>query len=111
MIDSYEFGRIVIDGKEYTEDVLIFPNKVESWWRKEGHELSMEDLEEVFKAEPETIIIGTGHSGVMSVPQDVSDQIKAKGIELEIQKTGDAYKTYNALSSVKKVVACLHLTC
>jgi len=25
MIDFYSFGRIVVDGKEYTSDVIIYP--------------------------------------------------------------------------------------
>lgn len=36
MINSYDFGRIVVDGKAYTSDVIIFPDRVNSyWWRKE----------------------------------------------------------------------------
>ena len=43
-IDSYSFGRIVINGKTYTSDVIIFPDKVDaSWWRKEGHLLQLAD--------------------------------------------------------------------
>ena len=37
-IDRYAFGNIVIDGKAYTKDVIIFPDRVYSpWWRKDGH--------------------------------------------------------------------------
>lgn len=57
MINAYESGRIVIDGKEYTSDVIIFPNRVDhSWWRKEGHNLCIEDIESVIKEEPDIVI-------------------------------------------------------
>ncbi|MFQ5909498.1 MAG: hypothetical protein ACE5IJ_02115 [Thermoplasmata archaeon] len=45
MIDSYEFGRIVIDGNEYRSDVIIDSDGVDAgWWRKEGHSLCAEHL-------------------------------------------------------------------
>jgi len=42
MIEHYSFGRIVIDGKEYTKDLIIYPDKIRAnWWRKEGHKLRL----------------------------------------------------------------------
>ena len=47
-IDSYQFGEIVISGKEYSSDVIIFPDRViDNWWRETGHELCLEDITEV----------------------------------------------------------------
>ena len=61
-IDSYSFGIIMIDGKTYTSDVIVFPERVFSpWWRKEGHFLRMEDLAEVLREKPDIIVIGTGY--------------------------------------------------
>jgi len=113
MIDSYDFGRIVIDGKKYTSDVIIFPNRVMSgWWRKEGHQLYVNDLSEVLKEKVEVLVVGTGYSGLMKVSVETRDFIKKEGFELIIQPTQEACKTYNGLvKSGKKVVAALHLTC
>ncbi len=72
-IDDYDFGRIVIDGKTYTSDVIVYPERLDtSWWRKEGHLLQPEDITEVLDAEPEVLIIGTGYSGCMRVPRPLS---------------------------------------
>ena len=50
-IDSYQFGKIVVDGTSYTSDVIILGKTIVSnWWRKQGHLLSAEDLEAVFAA-------------------------------------------------------------
>ena len=50
-IKSYEFGRIEIDGNVYTRDVIIYGNRINSsWWRKEGHYLQVEDIEEILNA-------------------------------------------------------------
>lgn len=45
MIDSYQFGKIIIDGKIYTSDIIIYPDRVEAgWWRREGHALHRDDI-------------------------------------------------------------------
>lgn len=112
MIDSYEFGRIVIDGKTYTSDVIIYPDRVKGdWWRREGHELSIDDLDDVVYSRPAVIVVGTGNPGIMRVLPEVEKLIKSKGIELVIQPTGEACRTYNRLYSDKRVIAMLHLTC
>ena len=113
MIDSYDFGKIVIDGKQYTSDLIIFPNQVMSdWWRKEGHRLHIKDLDEVMKEKEEVLVVGTGYSGLMKVPTEAKEFIESEGFELIIQPTKEACKTYNSLTkSGKKVIAALHLTC
>ena len=111
-IDSYSFGRIVIDGKEYTKDVIIFPDKVKAnWWRKEGHELNPEDLEDVINENPELLIVGTGASGLMKVKPETEELLKRKGIKLIALPTEQACKLFNEKSKTMKVVAALHLTC
>ncbi len=113
MIDFYDFGKIKINGKDYQEDVIIYPDKVFSpWWRKEGHFLEIDDLpEDVLEAKVDTIIIGTGYSGLMKVSSEVKNYFKNKKIEVIIEPTKSAWKTYNQLSKTKKVIALFHLTC
>ncbi|MEO0293880.1 MAG: MTH938/NDUFAF3 family protein [candidate division WOR-3 bacterium] len=111
-IEKYSFGRITINGKTYTKDVIIFQNKVLSpWWREEGHSLSLNDLKDVINASPELIIIGTGAYGVLSPKEETIKKLKEMGIETIIARTTEAVKIYNETSPTKKVVACLHLTC
>lgn len=112
MIESYSFGEITINGRRYSRDIIIFPDNVkDNWWRKEGHRLSLEDLKDVFAAEPEVFVVGTGYSGLMKIPQDVRDYVKSKGIELVVENTKQACQTYNRRCRSRKVVAALHLTC
>ena len=114
MIDSYDFGIIVIDGKRYTSDVIIFQDHInDNWWRKEGHRLGIEDIGEIIDAKPDVLIIGTGHSGLMRVPEETRGFIESKGIEMIIEKTKEACERYNNYkkSGLKRVVAALHLTC
>ncbi|RZN33431.1 MAG: hypothetical protein EFT35_10625 [Methanophagales archaeon ANME-1-THS] len=112
MIDSYDFGRIVVDGKVYTRDVLIFPDRVKAnWWRKEGHALYIEDIESVVSEKPEVLIVGTGKYGVLTVSAQTRAYIESQGIELIAEPTDKACELYNHLSRTKKAVAALHLTC
>ncbi len=112
-IDSYQFGRVVIDGAVYTRDCLIIGGKVESdWWREEGHSLSIEDLQEVIAAKPAILIIGSGASGMMDVPESTEQAIKKQGIQLEVYDTGKAIKRFNELAEKNtNIAAALHLTC
>lgn len=111
-IDSYSFGQIVIDGRLYSSDVIIYRDKVDaSWWRKEGHRLYPEDIIDALNARPDILIIGTGYSGVMTVQKRTVDHIAARGIEVKVERTGKAVDLYNRLQERKNVIAALHLTC
>lgn len=111
-IQHYSFGRITIDGKTYTSDVIIYPDRVDSsWWRKEGHFLQMDDLRDVVNAQPEVIIIGTGYSGIMNVSDEVISNLRSMKIDMHVARTTEAVDLFNKLSDSKKIVACLHLTC
>lgn len=110
-VDSYEFGRIVINGRTYTHDVLILPDRVERWWRREGHRVHPEDLREVLEGRPEVLVVGKGYSGEMEVPEETVRALRERGIELVAEETRKAVESFNRLSKTKRVVAALHLTC
>lgn len=112
IIDSYQFGIIVVSGKQYTSDVIIFPDRVkDSWWRKTGHQLCLDDIAEVLTENPEVLVVGTGASGLMKVLPEVRQVVDAQGIELIAEATDKACHTYNQLCRSQRVVAALHLTC
>jgi len=112
MIESYNFGQIVIDGKRYTSDVIIFPDRVKGdWWRKEGHQLSIEDIQDILKEKPDILVIGTGYAGLMKISPETREHLQSEGIQLIAENTRKACKTYNQLSKSRKVIAALHLTC
>ena len=112
MIESYSFGRIVIDGQLYTRDLILYSDRVdENWWRGKGHWLEVEDLQEIFNVRPDTLIVGTGATGLMKISAEVKHQLKEKGIELIAERTEEACQRFNTLSPQRKVVAALHLTC
>jgi len=112
MIESYDFGTIVIDGRKFGSDLVIYPDRIhENWWRGEGHTLSVDDVKEIVEAKPEVLVVGTGYSGFMKIHPDTENFLKSRGIKLIAAKTEKACKTYNELSKSRRVVAAFHLTC
>lgn len=113
MIDFYEFGKIVIDGKTYTSDLIITPIRIiHPWWRKKGHYLTKEDLREILDESIEFIVIGRGFFGVMIVSDELKEFFREKNIPYFAGLTREATNKYNdALSEYKKVYGAFHLTC
>lgn len=113
-IDGYQFGEIIVEGKKYHSDVIIYSDRIKSdWWRKKGHELCLEDIREVLESKPEMIIIGTGATNCMRILLETEKYLHSQGIKLIALPTEKAIKTYNQLISEgkKNIVVCLHLTC
>ena len=112
MIESYKFGEIIINGKKYSSDLIIFEDYIyDSWWRKEGHNLCIDDIEKVIDKKPDILIIGTGYYGLMKVPLELIKYLESNNIEVIIKKTKDACDEYNTLYKKKNTIAAFHLTC
>ena len=112
-IDSYQFGKIVIDGTAYSSDCLIIGGSVRpNWWRKQGHLLTPEDLQPVIAAWPKFLIVGCGASGMMKVSEDIDKLLQEHSIELFSANTNEAVTRFNELTEKgENVAAALHLTC
>ncbi|MEA2015478.1 MAG: MTH938/NDUFAF3 family protein [Actinomycetota bacterium] len=112
MINSYSFGSIKVNGKKFTRDLIIYPDKITlKWRRKEGHLLSECDIREVLEFRPEVLIAGTGAYGLMKVDNTLKEKLRNLGIEIIAIKTAGAVEKYNKIYKDKKVVCALHLTC
>jgi hypothetical protein len=112
LIESYDFGRIVIDGRKFESDVVIFPDRIDgSWWRREGHALGVDDVKEIVEVKPDVLVVGTGYSGMMKIHPKTERYLRSSGIKLIAATTEKACNTYNELCKSRKVVAALHLTC
>ena len=111
-ISSHKFGRIVIDGRQYDSDIIIFDDRTkEDWRRKTGHTLHIDDIAEAISEKPEILIIGTGTFGRVKVPPEVAKTVAQNSIELIARPTKEACRLYNQYHEKKKVIAVLHLTC
>jgi len=112
-IDGYEFGRIVVDGRTYTSDVIVWPEGVDdSWWRENGHRLSRKDVRPLLGKMPAVLIIGTGAAGRLKVPPDLLLYLAENCGEIHVERTAEACEKYNHATAMgKRAVAGMHLTC
>ena len=113
MIDSYSFGRIVVNGTAYANDIKIIDDSViPEWWRKSGHTVAPEDVTDLVSCRPEIVVIGKGKPGYMSTTSETRRLFADHGIELREEKTSRAIQTFNRLHREgRKVCAGFHLTC
>lgn len=117
MITHYSFGQLIYKDRTYSKDLIIIKTQkdeliFDSWWRKEGHKLQIEDLEEVWKTGIRYLIVGTGARGLMQVDEKVREKAKELGIIVEAYLTEEAVKRFNELYSKNEPLAgAFHLTC
>ncbi len=113
------FGFVVINGKKYNYDVIVYwngkvikRNKEKSSKLKEKYHhtpFSKEEVEDLFKYEVEKVYIGTGQYGALPVLKEAIEEIKKKGVKLIIMNTKEVIR--EIVKDKSKWVALLHVTC
>ncbi len=113
MIEEYEFGRIVVNGKVYFSDVIIHPDGVEEgWWREEGHRVTMRDIDIIVQLNPEAVVFGNGTSRRVRVDREVRKYFESRGVDVFEDDSHSAVKIFESLiRSGKRAVLAIHLTC
>ncbi len=116
-IEGISFGKIVVNGLSY-KDILIVGDDVFS--RNKGalraiygtsHFLSEEESKRLLQGSPQAIVIGTGHSKMLQVNEEIIDNLK-KNCAVYVLSTPEAVKKFNQLKKEKKKVnALFHTTC
>ncbi len=116
--DSAQFGSVTIDDKQY-KDVLvvgeeIVPRNLDLLHKRygTGHKIAPEELDKLLQKEPGFVVIGSGQSGLLRIPDEVKEKIKMGGAELITEITPKAIETFNALKNEgEQVNALIHVTC
>jgi hypothetical protein len=114
MIDKCGFGKMKIEGRVYTSDLLILPGGevADGWRRIRGHRLALADIQHLLASRPGTIVAGTGIFGRMRIEPELEGYLSQEGIELIAQPTKSAVRTFNdRINSAGSVAGCFHLTC
>jgi hypothetical protein len=113
-IADYDFGRVTVDGERHTRDVIVLPERVVGdWWRRDGHSLVVEDLDEVLDELPAHLVVGCGAHGRLHPDPGVAEALARRGVEMEALPTAEAVRRYGELEAENPaaVAAALHLTC
>jgi len=116
-IDSFSFGSIVVEGKKYSRDVLIFPDgsvkkRKGGFWKYGSHAIKKREIEELVKANPEVVIVGTGTDAKAKLESGVESLVKEAKMELVTFPSKEAIERLNQLvGENKRVSALIHITC
>ncbi len=114
MIEGCSFGSIVINGRRYTRDLIIYPDgRIEDgWWRRRGHRLTADDIRALTDSRPEVIVAGTGVFGRMKPDPGLAGRLEELGIAFVALANKKAMARFNAEHRAgRRVGACFHLTC
>jgi hypothetical protein len=110
-IRDYRFGHVLIDGRPETRDVIVLPARVvRNWWRRDGHALVLEDLDEVLVELPERLLVGMGAASQMRPDPAMLEQLHERSIAVECLPTDRAVTRFGELDPTG-TAAALHLTC
>jgi len=111
-IDRYEFGLLVLDGRTYRQDLLLWPGHLKSdWWRLEAHLLQLPDVAEALAADPQVLVVGTGQPGHLEVDPSLASYLEDRGIDLIVRPTREACQVINQMAGKRRLAVALHLTC
>ena len=111
------FRRIVIDGRTYDHDVVVYPSgRVEERKKRlskdkhgTSHKLDPDELREYMKEDFDVLLVGTGAYGMLSLLPESRELVKGKEV-IELP-TGKAVEKFSELSGRKRVLAVFHITC
>ena len=110
-IEAYSFGRLIVDGREETADIIVLPDRVvRNWRRRDGHSLVLEDLDDVVDELPGRLVIGTCANGRLHPDPVTLELLRQRGIDVEALPTEEAVRRFQELDPAA-TAAALHLTC
>jgi hypothetical protein len=116
-IDKTKFGSITVAGEKYENDILIRLNgKVEKRKKKlskeifgTSHIISLAEAEYIFEDGAETIIIGSGQSGLLKLSSEAAAFFQQKECKVELLPTPEAIHLWNKAKI--PTIGLFHITC
>jgi hypothetical protein len=111
-ITHYEYGKIIVNDKNYLKDIVIWPDGTITDGPEDMHSLSLADFDELFNSGLKKVLFGTGNEGKAGwdFRSKLKKEIKNRGIELIIMDTHEAVKFLNN-SKERDFLAYVHLNC
>ena len=116
-IDKTKFGSITINGEEIENDVIIrLDGEVKKRKKKlskqvfgTSHIVSLEEAAHVYEEGTDSLIFGTGQSGMAELSPEAADFFNKKGCQVKLLPTPEAIRAWNAAEGA--VIGLFHITC
>ena len=88
---EFSFGRIIVDGQICNNDIKIINAKlVADWWRKSGHIVEIEDVQDIIDSDSTILVIGKGQPGYTRVSESLQEHLEKNDIELIVEQTTES---------------------
>lgn len=120
MIESTSFGKVKVNGKVYTHDIVILPEgivKREKQISKSKHGTShkftkeeMENYLNLIDRPIEDVIVGTGQYGKLNLLDETKELLRGKGIAWTEMKISELVRESFDVDRDKSIVI-IHVTC
>ena len=107
----------MVDGvQEPLRDAVLFPGGAHEWdWRESqtGHRAGIQPIavDELIDRGARVIVLSTGVLGALRVAPETMAVLERNGLTVDVLRTPDAVKRYNALVATEPVGALIHSTC
>jgi hypothetical protein len=116
-IDKTKFGSITVNGEKYDYDIIIrLDKKVEKRKKKlskevfgTSHTISLAEAEYVYEEGSESIVIGSGQSGMVNLSDEASGFFKQKQCQVKLFPTPEAVEQWNKTKG--RTIGLFHITC
>jgi uncharacterized protein len=109
IIQSYADGGFRVSAQMYQGAVFIWPDKTRAWSLASFDALQVSDFSPIYEHDPlpDVVLFGTGSTQKFLLPA-LRQQLREKGLVIEVMDTGAACRTYNVLlAEGRRVVAAL----
>ena len=116
-INSFNFGFIVVDDRQYAYDVVILPDgtvkeRTPGKGRLGSHSIARSEIESLIKEQPDIILIGTGVEGMARLAHDAEFYMLEPNVNLTLLPSAQIVKKYNQhAEDGERVAALIHVTC
>jgi hypothetical protein len=76
-----------------------------------NHTVTKDEIEELARTKPETVIIGTGTSGMAAMSEDAQAYAREAKLNLVVLPSAEAIEKFNQLVDEMRVSALIYITC
>jgi len=116
-IESTDFGRITINGKTYSHDVIIhLSGKIAKRKKKlstkefgTSHLISKNEIKAIYEKGATQLVVGTGQYGHLKLSPEAADYLQRRGCHLFAEPTFEAIDSYNRSNEQK--IGLFHVNC
>lgn len=106
-IRAYRDGEILVSDQTIAHSVIITADLIRAWEPGSIEALTRQHFTDLGALQPEVVILGTG-SRLRFPPPQLSVELQAQGIGVEIMATDAACRTFNVLlAEDRRVLAAL----